>query len=303
MYHAKSSGRNRSELFDDELHRKTVWRLEVESDLRQALERNEFELHYQPIVEPTTGRPVGAEALLRWNHPTKGLVAPLEFIPVAEDSGQILDIGAWVFEEAIAQMTRWDAGPDAPKLDVLCVNFSARQLEDRAAEVWIAEILDRFHVTSSRVEIEVTESVAMADPAATQCSLETLRDLGLHVSIDDFGTGYSSLAYLHTLPIATVKVDRSFVERLAIADGSAPVVRAILDMSHAMGLRVIAEGVSSARLRTLVAEMGCDLAQGFFFAKPMRPEEFATWWRDAARRSAGGQRRRRSRSPEHAPRR
>jgi diguanylate cyclase (GGDEF)-like protein/PAS domain S-box-containing protein len=302
MYHAKSSGRNRFEIFDDELHRKTVWRLEVESDLRQALERNELELHYQPIVEPATGRPVGAEALLRWNHPTKGLVAPLDFIPVAEDSGQILEIGEWVFEEAIAQMTKWDEVPDAPRLEVLSVNFSARQLEDRAAERWIADILDRFHVASSRVEIEVTESVAMANPAATQSSLEALRDLGLHVSIDDFGTGYSSLAYLHTLPIATVKVDRSFIERLSVADGSAPVVRAILDMSHAMGLRVIAEGVSSARLRTQVADMGCDLAQGFFFARPMRPMEFAAWWRDAARRSEGAPRRRTSRTPEHAPR-
>jgi diguanylate cyclase (GGDEF)-like protein/PAS domain S-box-containing protein len=281
MYHAKSSGKNRFELFDDELHRRTVSRLEMEGDLRLALDRSEFELHYQPILEPRSGRPVGAEALLRWNHPTKGLVAPLEFIPVAEDSGLILELGAWVFEEAVSQLAQWDAVADLPPLEMMSVNFSARQLEDRSAEPWIADVLHRHHVDPSRLEIEVTESVAMADPLLTQHSLEGLRDLGLHVSIDDFGTGYSSLAYLHTLPIATVKIDRSFIERLALPDGSSPVVRAILDMSHAMGLRVIAEGVSSDALRSKVAAMGCDLAQGFFWSEPRPAGEFVTWWRDA----------------------
>jgi diguanylate cyclase (GGDEF)-like protein/PAS domain S-box-containing protein len=281
MYYAKSSGKNRFELFDEELHRRTVSRLEMEGDLRLAIDRSEFELHYQPILEPRSGRPVGAEALLRWNHPTKGVVAPLEFIPVAEDSGLILEIGAWVFERAVAQLAEWDDVADMPRLEMLSVNFSARQLEDHSAELWIAEALHRHHIDPSRLEIEVTESVAMADPLVTQHSLEGLRDLGLHVSIDDFGTGYSSLSYLHTLPIATVKIDRSFIERLALPDGSLPVVRAILDMSHAMGLRVIAEGVSSDALRSKVAAMGCDLAQGFFWSKPKPAGEFETWWRDA----------------------
>jgi diguanylate cyclase (GGDEF)-like protein/PAS domain S-box-containing protein len=281
MYHAKSSGKNRFELFDDELHRRTVSRLEMEGDLRLAIDRSEFELHYQPILEPRSGRPVGAEALLRWNHPTKGVVAPLEFIPVAEDSGLILEIGSWVFERAVSQLSEWDGLADMPRLEMLSVNFSARQLEDHSAESWIAEALDRHHVAPSRLEIEVTESVAMADPLVTQHSLEGLRDLGLHVSIDDFGTGYSSLAYLHTLPIATVKIDRSFIERLSLPEGSSPVVRAILDMSHAMGLRVIAEGVSSESLRAKVAAMGCDLAQGFFWSEPKPASDFAAWWREA----------------------
>ncbi len=282
MYQAKASGRNRFELFDEELHRRTVSRLEMEGDLRRAVERGEFELHYQPIVEPRSGRPVGAEALLRWQHPHKGLIPPLEFIPVAEDSGLIREIGAWVFERAVAQLTEWDAMADLPALEVLSVNFSAHQLDDRAAAT-IAEILSRYLVEPSRLEIEVTESVAMADPSVTQHSLESLRALGLHVSIDDFGTGYSSLAYLHTLPIVTVKIDRSFIERLLLPDGSAPVVRAILDMSHAMGLRVIAEGVSSPALRARVAELGCDLAQGYVYSKPLPAAAFADWLRRAAR--------------------
>jgi EAL domain-containing protein (putative c-di-GMP-specific phosphodiesterase class I) len=185
-----------------------------------------------------------------------------------------------VFEQAVSQMVEWDRLPDMPRLEMLCVNFSARQLEDHSAEPWISDVLRRYDVDPSRLEVEVTESVAMADPLVTQHSLEALRDLGLHVSIDDFGTGYSSLAYLHTLPIATVKIDRSFIERLALQDGSSPVVRAILDMSHAMGLRVIAEGVSSEGLRSRVAAMGCDLAQGFFWSEPRRPADFVAWWQE-----------------------
>ena len=283
MYQAKSSGRNRYELFDEELHHRSVARLEMEGDLRVALECNEFEVHYQPIVDPCSGFPVGAEALIRWRHPVHGNVAPLDFIPVAEESGLITSIGSWVFEEAVNQMAEWDRHADAPHLDLLSVNFSARQLEDVAGARRLGQILRLCAIDAARVDIEVTESVAMADRSTTRASLQALKDLGLRVSIDDFGTGFSSLAHLHTLPVATVKIDRMFIERLDVAEGSSPVVKAILDMSHAMGLRVIAEGVSSAPLSRIVADMGCDLAQGFYWSHALPAGEFAEWWARAMR--------------------
>jgi EAL domain-containing protein (putative c-di-GMP-specific phosphodiesterase class I) len=250
----------------------------MESDLRVALECNEFEVHYQPIVEPCSGFPIGAEALIRWRHPVRGNVPPLEFIPVAEESGLITSIGNWVFEEAVNQMAEWDRHADTPHLDLLSVNFSARQLEDVAGARRLGQILRLCAIDASRVDIEVTESVAMADRATTRASLQALEGLGLRVSIDDFGTGFSSLSHLHTLPVATVKIDRMFIERLDVSEGSTPVVKAILDMSHAMGLRVIAEGVSSAPLREIVADMGCDLAQGFYWSQALPANEFAQWW-------------------------
>ncbi len=283
MYQAKSSGRNRFELFDEELHDRSVTRLEMEGDMRVALECNEFEVHYQPIVDPSSGFPVGAEALIRWRHPVHGNVPPLEFIPVAEESGLITSIGNWVFEEAVNQMAEWDRRAEAPHLDLLSVNFSARQLEDVTGARRLGQVLRLCAIDAARVDIEVTESVAMADRATTRASLQALKDLGLRMSIDDFGTGFSSLSHLHTLPVATVKIDRMFIERLDVSDGSTPVVRAILDMSHAMGLRVIAEGVSSASLQAIVSDMGCDLAQGFFWSHALPPHEFAEWWARAMR--------------------
>ncbi len=288
MYQAKSAGRNRFELFDEELHHRSVSRLEKEGDLRAALERNEFQLHYQPIVDPRDGRPVGAEALIRWRHPVHGLVPPLEFIPVAEESGLIRSIGSWVFDEALAQLSAWDADHDGPRLELLSVNFSARQLDDIEAAGRIGEVVRRAGIEPSRIHIEITESVAMADRLSTRASLQAFKDLGLQISIDDFGTGYSSLAYLHTLPVSTVKVDRSFIERLDLPDGSMPVVSAILDLSHAMGLRVVAEGVSSPRLQELVSAMGCELAQGFHWSEPLAAGEFAEWWRQTLGSSALG---------------
>ncbi|HLK44654.1 MAG TPA: GGDEF domain-containing phosphodiesterase, partial [Acidimicrobiales bacterium] len=278
MYRAKELGRNRTVTFDDQLRQRTVARLEIESDLARALERRELYLHYQPIVDPRSGRPVAAEALLRWRHPERGVVPPLEFIHVAEDLGIITDIGSWVFDEAAAQLARWDRALDGPRIDYVAVNVSTRQLDFCAPEEWILPALERHGVAPSRFEVEVTESVAMGDLAASQEVLRALRQLGVSIALDDFGTGYSSLSYLHELPISTVKVDRSFVERVVAADGSLPIVRAIVEMSHAMRLRVVAEGVSSAAIHGEVAALGCDLAQGFHFAKPMTASQLSRWW-------------------------
>jgi diguanylate cyclase (GGDEF)-like protein/PAS domain S-box-containing protein len=280
MYQAKEGGRNRYEVFDENLHRRSVARLTIEGELRQALARHEFEVYYQPSVDAATGRPVGAEALVRWHHPERGLVPPLEFIPVAEDSGLIKPMGRWVFEQSVRQLALWDAREDGPHLRFLSVNLSARQLDDPETIDMVRGLLTRHRVDPSRVAIEVTESVVMVDSESTRRSLQGLKDLGVGVAIDDFGTGYSSLAYLHTLPVTSVKVDRSFVERLDGPDDSAPVVRAIVEMSHAMGLSVVAEGVKDEKLRRLVSMIGCDLAQGYVWAKPMPATEFAEWWRE-----------------------
>jgi diguanylate cyclase (GGDEF)-like protein/PAS domain S-box-containing protein len=282
MYKAKAEGRNRYALFDETVHHRSVVRLAMEGDLRQALSRQELEVYYQPVVEPATGRPVGAEALLRWHHPTGGLVPPLEFIPVAEDTGLIKPVGRWVFEQAMSQLARWDADNVGPRLDFLAVNLSARQLDDSETSDIVRYMLDRYRIDPSRVCVEVTESVVMVDSEPTRRSLDAFKKLGLRVAIDDFGTGYSSLAYLHTLPVTTVKIDRSFVERLGGPDDSTPVVKAVIDMSHAMGLSVLAEGVSSEHLGARVSWLGCDAAQGFYWARPTPAAEFAAWWQEAA---------------------
>ena len=279
MYRAKEQGRGRIVVFDDELRTRTVARLAIESDLGHALERGELELRYQPIVDPSTAQPVAAEALLRWRHPDRGVVQPLEFINVAEDLGLIADIGAWVMEEATRQLARWDEDTSVPPLRYVAVNVSSRQLEFGDPRSWVVPAITQAGIDPSRVEIEVTESVAMNDVMVCQEALRSLRELGLAIALDDFGTGYSSLSCLHSLPITTVKIDRSFIERLLTVDSSLPIVRAILEMSHAMGLQVVAEGVSSEEIRVEVASLGCDFAQGFHFARPMEAAAFSQWAR------------------------
>jgi diguanylate cyclase (GGDEF)-like protein len=281
MYQAKEDGRNRYALFDQRFRDRSVARLSMEGDLRRAIDRQEFELYYQPMVIPSSGRPFGAEALIRWHHPDRGLVAPLDFIPIAESSRLIRPIGRWVIEQAAEQLAKWDATANGPRLEVLSINLSSIQLEDEATLGIVTRALDRFSLDPGRLCIEVTESAVMADHAQTRTTLEEFRSLGLCVSIDDFGTGYSSLAYLHSLPATTVKVDRSFVERLGGTADSMAVVRAIVEMSHALGLRVVAEGVSSVEAGTAVVELGCDVAQGFLWARPMPVPQFDEWWIEA----------------------
>jgi diguanylate cyclase (GGDEF)-like protein/PAS domain S-box-containing protein len=286
MYRAKEEGRNRYALFDEDLRRRSVARFAIELELRRAIENHELELYFQPAVEPSSGRPFAAESLIRWNHPERGVVAPLEFIPIAEASGLIRPIGRWVIEQAVSQLAAWDAMPGGPSLAVLSLNLSAAQLEDCETLDVVLGMLDQYGIDPGRLCLEVTESVAMSPNPQSRIALDGFRRLGLRVAIDDFGTGYSSLAYLHELPVTTVKIDRTFVARLSGPDASTPVVRAVVDMSHAMGLRVVAEGVSDELLRDAVAELGCDLAQGFYWAQPMPHDEFIAWWA-AAVASAG----------------
>src|ERR1039458_6712128 len=287
MYEAKEAGRNRFALFDQALHHRSVARFTLERELRQAVQRDEFEVYYQPIVEPMHGFPVGAEALIRWNHPTRGLVMPLEFIPVAEDTGLIKPIGRWVFQRALEQLAAWDAQHDGPRVERLCINLSSRQLDDPKTFETVRNELRRHAIEPSRVTIEITESVLMDNSESTVRALSGFRELGLHVAIDDFGTGYSSLSYLHTLPVTCVKIDRSFIERLGAAEDSASVVKAIIDMGHASGLDVVAEGVSDERLQQHVSAMGCDVAQGFYWSRPLPVDQFGEWWQSRRTRREG----------------
>ena len=286
MYQAKQGGGNRYSIFDHDLHLRSVRRLALEGELRQALAKHEFEVYYQPVVQTATHRPVSAEALVRWRHPTRGVISPDEFISIADESGLIKPLGRWVYDKALSQLAEWDGNVDGPHLDVLAVNFSARQLDDPETSGEIRAALEHYRTDPARICIEITESLLIDDGAAVRRTLGRLASLGLRIAIDDFGTGYSSLSNLHRLPISTVKIDRSFVETIDSEDDSTPVIKAIVEMSHALGLRVVAEGVSSARLDDCVANLGCDLAQGFYWAQPMPATEFLAWWKKAQRRAA-----------------
>ncbi len=278
MYKAKATGGGNYELFDEELHRRSLERLNLEGQLRQAIAAEEFELYYQPKVDPQSLMPVGAEALIRWHHPGRGLVLPSEFVAVAEESGLIREIGSWVIGKAIEQLSAWDAMPNGPKLKILSVNMSTLQLEDLGLVEMVQDLVQSFTIAPGRFAIELTESALMKNSESTSRSLRELEKLGVLIGIDDFGTGYSSLSYLHTLPVAVVKVDRTFIERLGSFDDSTPIVKAILDMSHALGMGVVAEGVSSEHLQNQISTMGFELAQGYHFAPPMPVFQFEKWW-------------------------
>jgi len=280
MYRAKESGRDRFEIFDDEQRRALVRRLTIEGELRHALEHGELRLHYQPLVSLETGAMLGAEAFVRWAHPARGILQPAEFIPVAEESGLIVALGEWVFRTAAADCARWDTEPGGPHLERLAVNVSARQLASPALCPAVRDALCTGGIQAGRIMVEITESVIMSDDAVTKRSLDELRRLGVGVAIDDFGTGYSSLASLSRLPVSVVKIDKSFVDRIGLEHDGGPVVVAIVEMAHALGLRVVAEGVSREDQRRFLAGCGCDKAQGHLWAPALPAEEFVRWWRD-----------------------
>jgi diguanylate cyclase (GGDEF)-like protein/PAS domain S-box-containing protein len=264
MYRAKARGRGRTETFDAAMHARVVAQLELETDLRQAVERGEFELRYQPILAAADGRVAGLEALLRWRHPTRGLLPPSAFLAVAEDTGLILPIDAWVLEQVCASLRAWNASRRAPL--VVSVNLSGRQfllpdLPDR-----LAAILARSGADPRTLMLEITESALLEGGGDVTETLRRLRALNVRLSIDDFGTGYSSLAYLHQFPIDTLKIDRSFVGRMAQAGDGVEIVRTIVALAHNLVKDVIAEGVETAEQLAHLRELGCDYVQGHLFA-------------------------------------
>lgn len=285
---AKRAGRGSVVVFDDSLRAGAVARLELEKSLHRALRREEFRVYYQPLVQFAGAAIVGFEALLRWDDPDRGIVAPMDFIPVAEETGLIVPIGEWVVREVCRQAAAWGAATPGAEPLVVSVNLSARQLAHPDLVGVFASALADSGVAPETILVEVTESVIMRDPQLATAILHALRALGVRIAIDDFGTGHSSLGYLKQLPVDCLKIDRSFVAGLGIDPDDRAIVRAVVAMAHALGLSVTAEGIETTQQLGELESLGCDVGQGFYFARPQPGEVVAALvrhrfhWRRAA---------------------
>ena len=272
MYQAKNNGGSNYQFFHPNMNIRAMERQFIEQNLRRALERNELAVHYQPKIDLKSKAITGVEALLRWTHPVRGLISPVQFISVAEDCGLILPIGMWVIEEACRQARAWlDAG--LPPM-IMAVNVSGRQFQSDRFHGELMAVAERTRMPPEYLELEVTESLLMRNPELAASRLEDLRRTGIRVAIDDFGTGFSSLSYLQRFPIDTLKIDQSFVRRIDTADGVS-IVRAIIQMGTSLGMRVVAEGVETKQEATTLESMGCKAAQGYYFGRPVSPLELA----------------------------
>jgi diguanylate cyclase (GGDEF)-like protein/PAS domain S-box-containing protein len=265
MYQAKNDGRARSVVFVETMRQKARARLDIETELRRALAEQQLRVHYQPIFDLVTQQLMGVEALVRWQHPTRGLVLPGDFIPIAEETGLVAPIGDWVLREACRQLVTWHA--HSPDL-MLSVNLSGVQVVQPDVVSKLAAALDSTGVSPAHVALEMTETVLMRDAADTLSVLRSFKDLGVQLHVDDFGTGYSSLTYLKRFPVDALKVDRSFVNGLASDLEDYAIVAAIIGLARALGLETIAEGVESAKQRKILRELGCTYAQGYLLSRP-----------------------------------
>ncbi len=272
MYRAKDQGRNTHQYYSAEINARVLERVELEADLRRALERDEFRLEYQPKIDLASGALVGAEVLLRWHHPERGSVPPAQFIPVAEQSGLIVPIGRWVLRSACLQAGVWQARDHRPV--PIAVNLSGRQFADRSLYRDVFDILVEAQLSPSCLELEITESTMVQDPAHARDVLGSLKELGIGIAVDDFGTGYSSLAYLKGFPVDVLKIDRSFVRDIPDDPDDTAITRAVVALAHSLRLQVVAEGVETEEQRGFLHQIGCDLGQGYLFARPLPPEVF-----------------------------
>jgi diguanylate cyclase (GGDEF)-like protein/PAS domain S-box-containing protein len=273
MYQAKDSGKNNIRFYTAELADLAARQFELEAELRLALVRDELVLHFQPKVAVGTGAVLGLEALVRWHHPTRGLVPPGEFIPLAEERGLIMPLGRWVVQQACRQVRDWrDAGLQAPPV---AVNLSARQFADEGLVDHLIATMATYGVTSADLEVELTESVLMADPDRANEVLGRLHRMGVRIAIDDFGTGYSSLSYLKRFPAETVKIDRSFISGLPGDGDDAAITQAVIAMAHSLGLQVVAEGVETHEQLAALQRLGCDEAQGYLLGRPVAAADTA----------------------------
>ena len=272
MYRAKEGGRNRFQFFTAEMQHRLDARVTLEQGLMRALQRDEFVLHYQPQVDIMSGKVIGMEALLRWESPELGLVPPMEFIPVAEESNLIIGIGNWVLEKACATLRGWlDVGlPVVP----VAINVAASQFASQDLETQVRDTLQRYRLEPRLLELELTESLSMDNPEGTIELMHRLKEIGVALSIDDFGTGYSNLSYLKRFPVDKLKIDKSFTRGLARDQEDRSIVTAVIRLAHSLGLRAIAEGVETAGQLELLAKEGCDELQGYLFSKPL-PEPLA----------------------------
>lgn len=287
MYAAKAAGGGQFRIFEPEMHAAASRRLELKADLRVAQERGQLAVHYQPIVELGSERVVGVEALLRWTHPRYGGVSPVEFIPLAEETGAIGDIGAWVLERACAQASYWQRrqAPGEKPLTV-SVNLSSKQLDDAAIVQRVAAILQQTGVARGSLVLEITESALIREGTLGVDRLAELRALGIRLAVDDFGTGYSSLAYLGRLPLDIVKIDRVFVNELQAGGERTELAAAIVSLGETLGLSTVAEGVEQATQAEELAQLGCAFAQGYLFSRPITGEEMTTFLGEPAARAA-----------------
>jgi EAL domain-containing protein (putative c-di-GMP-specific phosphodiesterase class I) len=273
MFRAKELGRNHYCFYTAEMNARAMEKLLLLTDLRRALERREFLLHYQPKASLSSGRITGFEALLRWRHPVRGLVSPAEFIPLLEDSGLIVPVGEWVIRAACEQIAAWrDAGLRALPV---AVNLSAKQFQHRDIGTLVAAALADHAVAPELLDLEITESDVMRNPDGAVAILDRLRGAGVRIAIDDFGTGYSSLSYLKRLPVDSLKIDRSFISGLPADADDAAIARAVVTMAHSLGLRVVAEGVETDAQRAFLASHGCDEMQGYLLSRPQPADECA----------------------------
>jgi diguanylate cyclase (GGDEF)-like protein/PAS domain S-box-containing protein len=273
MYQAKDMGRQTYRFFKPAMNARVVERQSIEADLRRALERQELELHYQPKIDLTTDLTSGVEALIRWHHPTRGLISPAQFIPIAEDCRLILPIGEWVVGEACRQAGRWAAA--GLSFGTMAVNVSAVQFREHNFAQRVFAIVSETGMDPRRLELELTESLLMTGSESTASTLQRLRRKGVQVALDDFGTGYSSLSYLQRFPVDCLKIDQSFIRQISTVGTQSTLVTAIINMAHTLGLRVVAEGVETREELQFIKDRGCDVGQGYYFSRPLTASAFA----------------------------
>ncbi|MGH9350476.1 MAG: putative bifunctional diguanylate cyclase/phosphodiesterase [Vicinamibacterales bacterium] len=284
MYRAKALGGARCELFDSQMRDQAIARLQLETEVRRAIDRNEFCLHYQPIVAVATSRIIGFEALVRWQHPDRGLIPPAEFISVAEEAGAIVSIGWWVLREACRQMVEWQSASNANSMLTMSVNISGKQFTQSDLIDEIGRVLRETGLPPSSLKLELTESTIMERTESVIATFQELKALGVQLAIDDFGTGYSSLSYVHRFPTNSLKIDRSFVSSMGHTGEGSEIVRAIVDLAHNLHLDVIAEGVETFDQLEQLKTLGCEYAQGFLFSKAV--DSRSAWSLIAAERAA-----------------
>ncbi len=287
MYHAKGRGKGAATVFEPGMHKAVIERLELGAELRHAVARHQLFLAYQPIIDLERGGIQGVEALVRWQHPVRGLIPPLTFIPIAEESGTILRIGQWVLQTACQQLLDWDAAGSWASGDGITndgcvplsmnVNVSARQLQDPAFIGDVATVLSRTGIKPSRLVLEITETVVMQNTRAMLETLCALKALGVRLAIDDFGTGYSSLSYLQQFPVDILKIDKAFVDGMVTGGSDAALAETIVALGKALKLRLVAEGVEETTQRDQLRVLGCSSAQGYLFAKPLSPVQLSGW--------------------------